>query len=231
MTLLRQLPIPLAHAAAVGRADFIAGASNQAAVAVIDRWPDWPSPVTVLSGPAGSGKSHLARVFAERSGALIVKAPDLVRHDPLALAAAGAVVVEDADGREGEGLAVDETALFHLVNAVREEQTFLLVTAREEPGNWGLTLPDLLSRLRAAQPARLGPPDDDLLARVLVKLFADRQIEVDRNVIDYLLPRMERSFAAANRMVDVLDTASLSLGRRLTRPLVARLLQALEPED
>ncbi|WP_425349163.1 HdaA/DnaA family protein [Methylobrevis pamukkalensis] len=128
-------------------------------------------------------------------------------------------MVEDADD---PGL--DQTALFHLINAVRERGGHLLLTARREPGDWPVSLPDLASRLRAARPLRLGPPDDDLLARLLVKLFADRQIEVERNVVDYLTARIERSFDAANRIVDDLDRASLALGRRVTRALAARLV-------
>jgi ATPase involved in DNA replication initiation len=218
MTRARQLPIPLVHPSASGRDDFIVGSANAEALATLDGFPDWPTPVTLLLGPAGSGKSHLARIFAERAGATIVGAGDVDALDPLDLAARP-LVVEDADG-PGR----DDVALFHLLNAVRERGGHLLLTARDDPPVWGIGLADLLSRLRAARPLRLGAPDDELLARLLVKLFADRQIEVDRTVVDYLLPRIERSFAAASALVEDLDQGSLALGRKLTRPLAARLL-------
>jgi len=135
------------------------------------------------------------------------------------------VAVEEADE---PGLT--ERALFHLLNAARARGASVLITAHAIPSDWGLTLPDLVSRLRAAQPAFLGPPDDELLKRVMVKLFADRQIEVEPGVLDYLVTRMERSFAAATRIVDALDRESLARGRRVTRALAAELLSPGEDD-
>lgn len=215
----KQLPLDMPHEPALGRADFLVGEANADATAFIDAWPDWPASVVLLVGPAGSGKSHLARAFSDRSGAPIVPGEALRDHDPTRLVGRGAVCVEDADDPE-----TDETALFHLLNAARARGASVLVTARTIPSDWGLTLPDLVSRLRAAQPAVLGPPDDDLLRQVLVKLFADRQMEVDAGVLDYLVTRMERSFAAANRIVDALDRESLARGRRVTRALAAEVV-------
>lgn len=215
-----QLPLDLPHDAATGREDFLVDASNRAALDMIDRWPDWPSPIVILAGPTGVGKSHLAAIWRERTDAAVVSGPDLGRVDPLGLVAAGAVVIEDADVPPR-----DDTALFHLLNAAQEDGCSLLITCRSWPNAWGVRLPDLLSRLRAATPVEIGEPDDELLRRVLVKLFADRQISIDRTVVDYLAVRMERSLAAAAALVDALDREALSKGRAVTRPIAAEVLQ------
>jgi chromosomal replication initiation ATPase DnaA len=222
----RQLPLSMPHEPALGRADFLVGEANSDATSLIDAWPDWPASVVLLIGPPGSGKSHLARAFAEQSGAPILSASELAGHDPVLLVGRGAVAVEDADEPE-----LDETALFHLLNAARARGASTLITADAIPADWGLTLPDLVSRLRAAQPAFLGPPDDDLLRRVLVKLFTDRQMDVGGGVLDLLLTRMERSFAAAGRTVDLLDHESLARGRPVTRAMVIEVLKPIGEDD
>jgi chromosomal replication initiation ATPase DnaA len=219
----RQLPLAMPHEPQYGRADFLVGEANRDAVAFIDAWPDWPASVVLMIGPHGSGKTHLVNIWAGRANAPIVSAFDLGRHEPTRLVGRGAVAVEDIDDP-----ALDEAALFHLFNAARGRGASVLLTARSAPGSWNLMLPDLLSRLRAAQPAVLGPPDDQLLREVMVKLIADRQIEVDAGVLDYLLHRMERSFAAASAIVDALDRESLARGRRITRAIAA---DVLEPEE
>ena len=215
---LRQIPLALPVVERRGREDWIVSTSNTAATDLVERWPDWPSDVVLLIGPRGSGKSHLARVFADLSGAILVAAADLATRDPLDLAAHEALVVEDA----GEG--VDERALFHLLNAVRQSGATLLITARAHPALWGLTLPDLLSRLRAATPVELAEPDDELLAALLAKLFADRQTVVDPAVISYVARRMERSFAAAVGLVEALDRTALAAKGPITRAVAARVL-------
>ena len=108
-------------------------------------------------------------------------------------------MVEDAPTR------LDERALFHLLNLMREEEAYVLITAREAPGSWNVTLPDLMSRLRAIPSVRLSPPDDALLRALLIKLFADRQLAVDESLVGYLTTRIERSFAAAREAVEALD--------------------------
>lgn len=216
----RQIPLDLPIVERLGRDDFVVGEANRAAVELVERWPDWPSDVVVLIGPEGAGKSHLAGLFAERSGATIVAAADLAGCDPLALAAAGDVVVEDADG-DGDG---DERALFHLVNAVRQAGRHLMITAREAPAAWPTRLPDLASRLRAATPVALGLPDDALIEALLAKHFADRQTVVDPGVVAYLARRTERSFAGTRRLVAALDRAALAAKGPITRALAARIL-------
>lgn len=218
MTEVRQLPLDLPVAERRGREDWIVSTANAEATALIDRWPDWPGDVVLLSGPVGSGKSHLARVFAEASGATVVRAADLARLDPTALAARSAIVLEDA----GPGL--DEVALFHLLNAVRQAGGSLLVTGEAPPLAWGLALPDLVSRLRAATPARLAEPDDALLEALLAKLFADRQTVVDPALLAWLARRTERSFAGVRALVAALDRAALAAKSPVTRGLAARVL-------
>lgn len=212
-----QLPLALPAAPALGREDFLVGPTNAAAAELIDRWPGWPSRLVVLVGPAGSGKSHLVAVWRQQAGAEIVPAAELGVLDPIA-AAAGPLAVEDVDSGP-----IAEVALFHLLNAAANGPG-LLLTARTPPEEWAVRLPDLGSRLRAATRVTMADADDDLLRRVVVKLFADRQITVDPNVLDYLLARMERSLAAANRVVAEIDREALAQRRAVTRALVAEVL-------
>lgn len=216
-----QLPLDFRHEAASGRDDLVISDPVSAAAGIIDRWPDWPSPVVIITGPEGSGKSHLAEVWLRKSHAARV----VPVHGSQAVlrAGEGPVLVEDAD-REG----FDETELFHLINAVRSAGTSLLITARSWPMAWGVTLPDLASRLKAATTVEIGPPDDLLLGQILVKLFADRQLLLDDKIIAYLVPRMERSLAAAQAIVDRLDRLALARGTRISRALAAEVLGSLE---
>ena len=220
MNLPRQLALALPHAESFAREDFLAGASNAAALALIERWPDWPDRVLALTGPEGAGKSHLAAIWAERAGARRLSARALGETDLLAARATGALVVEDA------GPALDERALFHLLNLVREEEGWLLLTARTAPARFGVALPDLGSRLRALPVVALSAPDDALLRALLVKLFADRQVAVDETLVSYLATRIERSFAAARETVALLDREALRRQRPVTRALAAETLRA-----
>jgi chromosomal replication initiation ATPase DnaA len=221
-----QLAFDLPHRAATGRDDFLVSAANEAAVAAVDAWPDWPNPVLVLAGEPGSGKSHLADVWRARSGAKLVESGRLTRETVPDLMQAGALVVEDAPGA-----ALDEVALFHLINLARETGGSILITARAFPAQWNVSLPDLRSRLNAAQVVALGDPDDALLRGVLVKLFADRQLAVGEAVISYMITRMERSFEAARKLVAAIDARALEERVEITRGLAARVMQEeLEPD-
>ncbi|MCV0426341.1 MAG: hypothetical protein K5905_12775 [Roseibium sp.] len=215
----RQLPLVLPHEAALSRDDYLVGGSNHAAFELLERWPDWPAPVVVLAGPVGSGKTHLVRAFQDETGAAVIAAPDLTDAVVEHLVAAPAMIVEDAH------LGVDNTALFHLLNAARQAGKTVLITSRTWPASWKITLPDLMSRLRAATPVEILEPDDDLLRRVLVKLFADRQIAVDISVVDYLVIRMERSLEVAMRAVEAIDQEALAGRVKITKPLVGRVLE------
>lgn len=216
----RQLALALPHRESLSREDFLEGPGNAAALALIDRWPDWPACMMVLVGPEGSGKSHLAAIWAARAGARLTAAAALDSAGVPGALATGALVVEDlAAGR------FDERALFHLLNLAREQGAFLLMTAPVAPAALPVALRDLASRLRAVPTVALAAPDDPLLRAVIVKLCADRQMSVDEGVVSYLAARIERSFAAARRAVEWLDAEALRQGRPVTRMLAARLLR------
>jgi chromosomal replication initiation ATPase DnaA len=217
----RQLPLELGFSERFGREDFLAGPSNEAALALVERWPDWPSPAVALVGPEGAGKSHLAAIWAKGSGARsIAGAAITLAGAPTALAT-GALVIEDL--RDGS---CEDAALFHLLNLAREQGAFLLVTARTPPSGWPARLRDLASRLRALPVVTLAPPDDALLRAVLVKQFADRRLDVDEDLIGYLATRIERSFAGARAIVAELDREALRRQKRkVTRALAADLLR------
>lgn len=217
----RQLPLALPHEPTYARDDFVLGETNRAAVAAIDGWPDWPAPVLLLLGPAGSGKTHLAHLWAARSGARLCTAGELDARTPQDFAPAGSLAVEDADHGP-----FDEAVMFHLFNLAREEHRSLLLTARSDPESWSVRLPDLRSRLKGARCVRLGPPDDAQLAIVLTKLFSDRGIEADATLIDFAVRRIERSVPAAQRLADALDRRSLAEGRRVSRSMAGDVLRA-----
>lgn len=221
-----QLTLNLPHRVATGRDDFLVSAANEAAVAAVDAWPDWPSPVLILVGAAGSGKSHLCDVWGTRANAPTVPAGALETAGVADLMSTGAVAVEDAPGDQ-----IDEVALFHLINLARENAGSILITSRGYPSRWKIALPDLVSRLKAAQVASLGEPDDELLRGLLVKQFADRQLHVDEAAISYMVLRMERSFAAARSLVARIDARALTERAEITRNLVARVMQDAAGSD
>ena len=223
----RQLVFDLATRPALGRADFFVSPANRLALAQVDTWPAWPGGRLAVAGPTGAGKTHLAHVWAARSGARILPAAGLAGLDIGALPGEAALAVEDVDALaslpRGAARAAEE-ALFHVANRLSGGGA-LMVSGREPPARWAIRLPDLASRLRAAPVARLEAPDDALLAAVLVKLFGDRQIVVEVDLIQYLLTRMDRSFEAAEALVAELDRASLARRRPVTRALASELLR------
>jgi chromosomal replication initiation ATPase DnaA len=227
MILPRQLALDLPPLTSFSREDFLVSPSNEAAYAFIERWPDWPARRALLIGPTGSGKSHLAAIWSEAAKAVTMSARLLDDEAVPELVARGAIVLEDAQA------GIDETALFHLLNLVGEAGASLLISAHEVPDRWGLSLPDLISRLRAMTVLTIDIPDDDLFRMLLVKLFLDRQLVVDISVVDFLLRRIERSFDAARQVVAVLDREGLSRGRRITRALAGELLKEVlaQPDE
>jgi chromosomal replication initiation ATPase DnaA len=216
----RQLAFALPHAESLTRDNFLEGPANAAGLALVDSWPDWPNRIMLLVGPEGSGKSHLAAIWAEEAGARSTTAHALTAAAVPGALATGALVVEDLKSPD-----CDERALFHLLNLAREDQASVLITARVPPSALQVELRDLRSRLRAIPTISLLPPDDQLFRALIVKFCADRQLIVDETVVSYLTTRIERSFAAARRAVELLDTEALQLGRPVTRALAAELLR------
>ena len=221
----RQLAFDLPVRPALGREDFFVSPANELALAALDAG-NWPQGKMLLLGPEGAGKSHLAQVWAGDTGARVIAAADLAARP---LADPGPMVVEDADRIAGDRAA--ETALFHLHNHLLAAQAPLLMTARRAPAHWGLTLPDLKSRMEATAVAELLPPDDALLSAVCLKLFADRQVQVTPNLIQWLIRRIDRSFAAAREAVATLDAAALQRGRSVTRALAAEVLDTAQDDN
>ena len=215
----RQLALALPHAESLSRDDFLEGPANAAALSLIDSWPDWPNRIMLLAGPEGSGKSHLAAVWAEAAGARSTTAHALTAAAVPGALATGALVVEDLKTPD-----VDERALFHLLNLAREDSAFVLITARTPPAE--AELRDLRSRLRAVPTVQLLPPDDLLFRALIVKFCTDRQLAVDEAVVSYLSTRLERSYAALRRAIERLDAEALRLGRPVTRALAAELFRS-----
>jgi chromosomal replication initiation ATPase DnaA len=214
----RQLAFALPHAESLTRDNFLEGPANAAGLALVDSWPDWPNRVMFLAGPEGSGKSHLAAIWADESGARSTSAHALTPAEVPGALATGALVIEDM-----KSVDIDERALFHLLNLAREEGAFVLMTARKPPME--VELRDLRSRLRAVPTVQLQPPDDHLFRALIVKFCADRQLAVDESVVSYLSTRLERSYAAVRQTVELLDTEALRLGRPVTRALAVELLR------
>ncbi len=218
----RQLVLDLPHRSALEAEDFFVSQSNSAAVQLVDQWPEWPHWAAVVVGPVGAGKSHLANVWRHRSNAMTVAASELSESIVGAFETQGALCVEDLD----HGIA-DQTALFHLLNMAREHKLSILLTTRAAPGEMDIALPDLRSRLRALPVVEIAPPDEGLLKAVLVKLFADRQLSVEPQLIDYIAVRMERSMDGAACVVAEIDRLSLAMRRRVTRPVAQAALAGL----
>lgn len=214
----QQIALEFSREPGLSRADLVVSSANADAVALIDAWPVWPSNVVVVAGPVGSGKTHLASIWREEAGAL---AADRRALGPEILEAleGRALLIDDADAG-----GLDENGLFHAINAARGSGSHILLTARRFPLGWGVVLPDLRSRLGAASTVEIREPDDLLLAGVITKLFADRQVEIDPQVVQFLVKRIERSLATAISLVERLDRAGLETKSRITRQLAASVL-------
>jgi chromosomal replication initiation ATPase DnaA len=215
-----QLVLALGHAESFAREDFIAGPSNAAALALIDRWPDWPGRIVALVGEQGAGKSHLAAAWGETSGARFLAGRLLDNADLPGALSTGALVIEDLAPPW-----FDEVTLFHLLNLAQQQGAFVLVTARWSPALWPVGLPDLNSRLRALPVVSVAPPDERLLRTLMLKLAADRQIELDDNVVNFVLARIERSFSGVQGAIAELDREALRQKRPVSRALAAQLLR------
>ncbi|WP_417463732.1 HdaA/DnaA family protein [Kordiimonas sp.] len=212
-----QIPLDLPHRPSFDLSDFIVSSSNETAFGVLEAWPDWPHHAIALVGPKSSGKTHLATAWAGRVGAVSITADMKIDTLP----AGKAVLVDDADG-----LSRNDESLFHIYNWTKEQGTSLLITGCTAPNRWQVELPDLRSRLATLPVAEIEEPDDHLLMVLMVKLFSDRQLQVDLSVIDYILPRIERSFATAKAVVEELDRLALAEKRKITRILAKTCLES-----
>ncbi|MDH5749383.1 MAG: DnaA/Hda family protein [Rhodospirillales bacterium] len=221
-----QLPLEFDHRPSLSGEDFLVTDSNRNAVAWLDKWPDWPSPALAVHGPAGCGKTHLSKVFMARSGAREMSLASLADTDlPQLLESARAFIIENADTALTPGLEVN---LLHFYNLARETDRTLLFTARQAPSRWKVGLKDLRSRLNAVTAVAIGEPDDALIGALLVKLFADRQLRIEPDVLPFMVSRMERSFEAARQLVARADEMAMAERRNITLPLIRRVLQQSE---
>ena len=220
-----QLTFDLGHRSALGRDDFLIADSNRDAVSWIDLWPEWPAPALVLYGPAACGKTHLSAVWSAQTQAVAIDPEELSTGSADELFARGPhLLIDPVDHWIGDRAA--ETTLFHLYNLAKENKRTLLLTMRMPPVRLSFVIPDLASRLRAAPSVAIHAPDEVLLGAVLVKMFADRQIQIGEDVLNYILPRMERSFAAARDLVEKADRQALAEKRAVSVPLVRQILMA-----
>ncbi len=222
----RQLTLEWPCQPSFAREDFLPSPSNRDALSAIDQWPAWAGRMLLLVGPEGAGKSHLAALWGRTAGATTIHAEALDEELHRAIGHDRALLIEDAD-RAGRA----EERLFHLLNAALQANAWMLLTARSEPGAWGLKFPDLLSRLRLAPLVRLETPDTELTEAVLLKLFSDRQLQVEPHVVAHIAMRIERSLGAARRLVESLDREALARGRRVTRAMASELMREIMPEN
>jgi chromosomal replication initiation ATPase DnaA len=223
----QQLAFDLPYIEGLGVEDFHLSLFNQAAFRVVSNWPNWPDPVVVLVGPEGCGKSHLAAIWAQKTAATILCADDLHFENIPNIATSKALILEDMDRLAKK---TDDSAFFHLLNLVRQSGGHLMITARTRPDEWEIVTPDLLSRLRLAPMVEIAPPDDALFRVLIAKLLHDRQLLVEPNVIEYLMLRIERSFASARTIVAALDRHSLEKSRPITRSFAAEILNLMHTE-
>ena len=214
----------LGRAPAFAMEDFLVSPSNAEAFDYVDCWPRWSTPALIVVGPPGSGKTHLAMVWARHANARFAELEDLA--DPDQLAVGHAVVLDD-----GERFGSMEAGFFHLLNLMREQGGWLLITAQSHPDRWGLKTPDLVSRLRLCPVVTLNRPTLELVQAVLVKLFEDRQIRIDADLVAYAALHLDQSLEAARTFVQTVDEASLAGGLKVTRQLAAATIAAMREEE
>jgi len=221
---MRQLPLPLPYDAAMSTDDFLVTSCNRDAAAWIEKWPEWPAPGLIITGLAGSGKTHLLNLWLERSKGRKVTEKELLESDaPALMATTTALAIDNADVLAG--LERAEEKLFHLFNRIKDAKGSLLLTMAHGVGQAGFVLPDLRSRLLTLPVAALLPPDDTLLEALIIKQFRDRQVTLDAGVVAYLAPRIPRDAEGIRDFVNHLDLAALAEGRKITVALARKILE------
>lgn len=215
-----QLIMPFAAQRSYHAADFIRGEANAPALAWIERWPDWPYSLLYLHGPGGSGKTHLAHLFAAHARASFID-PARIGQSPADTILTGnhSWILDSLDD------VPDEAALAQLINHARARGDYLLITARDAAATRAFRLPDLSSRLRALPAISIDTPDDALLTGVLAKSFADLQLRIAPEVLNYAVTQLERNYTAIQQFAARMDYLSLTRGRAITIPLVREALK------
>ncbi len=216
-----QFTLDLVRPADTSPSAFARAPANEAAMRLVEQWPDWPAPVVCIAGPAHAGKSHLAVIWAERAGAKAVHLADLSIAQ-----IEGGLARPLWVNRTGDE-AFDEGALLHAVNMTREEGSTMLLTARKAPSKWKVALPDLASRLNAVPIAEIGPPDEVLIEAILTKRLTDLGVEAEPATLRFLLARMERSYRAVHLVAGALGRRTLAAQQRATVPIAAEVLEEI----
>lgn len=220
-----QIPLDLPHRASLERDNFLITGSNAHAVTWVDQWPNWPAPVLIIYGPPASGKTHLSCVWAQQTSAVCLDLQNYPSIDPESvLEDTKAIILDDVDAYLSN--AESETFLFHLYNLAKEKNAHLMMTMTSSPNYIDFKLPDLRSRLCAAPSVAIEPPSDEELMTILVKMFADRQIQISMDVLNYIMPRIERSYDVARTLVERADSLSLAEKNKITIPLIKRVIEA-----
>ena len=220
----RQVPFAFELKRSTSREDFVPGLANDAALAFIDAWPNWRARVGAIWGPRGSGKTHLSQIWCNAARAIELPSAELTMDHVSELKPGCAVLVD------GAGDVSNGAPLFHLINFINNSQSWLLLTGEQAPQRWPTSVPDLHSRLTAVTGAALDLPDEALMARVLLKLFGDRQLKYPEALIDYLVPRLRRSFADAEKLVALMDYLALEKKRSVSIETAARALRQIDDE-
>ncbi len=208
----RQKLLPLSFKPEYAEEDFCISGCNMEAFRIINRWPEWPSHSIIIYGPKGSGKTHLAKIWQQKTKALPVKGMNIFSSPSRCF------IAENIEN------SYDEVALFHIYNATCENNGFLLMTSNIHPANLKIKTPDLRSRLNATNAIHLGSPDKHLLESVFVKLMSDRQISIKPNIVDFIISQMEPSFSILQKIVNILDIEAMANKQKITIPFVKQIL-------
>jgi DnaA regulatory inactivator Hda len=234
MTRANQLLLDLSYKPDYSSANFMKSPCNWEALEWIHRWPNWPMKMIAIYGEPSCGKTHLAHIWQEKSGASYLTMPEALISSPEEILKVNqAIILDDAElhtSTNAQSQKDQEEWMFHFYNLIKEEQKDLLICSRQAPNHWGVTLPDLRSRLSTILSVAVNPPDEGALHAVLLKLCAEKGMSLSSEVAEYILRRVERSFESIRNLVNILDHETLVLHRSLTLGLVRDVLSGLAPK-